>query len=145
MVQLRQQIVIDASVVLKWFVREEGTDLALQLADRAANGEIELHLSDFCLAECTNVVWRLVNKQRKLPPHWGETVVAQLVELPIVGVPSRAIIATAYRVAVETYITVYDAMYVSLAKALDATVVTADSRMYDRLSGTQYVPLVRML
>ena len=145
MVQLRQQVVVDASVVCKWFVNEEGTDLALELADRAADGEIELHLSDFCLAECTNVVWRLVNKQRKLPPFWGERVVAQLAELPLVGAPSRDLIVNAYRVAVETGTTVYDAMYVSLAQALDATVVTADRRMYNRLSGTQYAPLVRML
>ena len=145
MVQFRQQVVVDASVVIKWFVREEHTDRALALVDRAAGGEVELSIPDFCLAECSNVIWRLVTKQRTLSPHWGETVMAQLAELPIEGVPSRDLIGTAYRVAVETGTTVYDAMYVSLAEALGATFVTADRRLCNQLSDTQYAPLLELL
>ncbi len=145
MIQFRQQFIVDASVVIKWFVREEGSDRALAIADRAADGQIELSLPDFCLVECADVIWRLVVKQRTLPAQRGEMVVAQLTELPIVGVPSRDLTGAAYGLAVETGATVYDCMYVALAKALDAVLVTADRALYRRLSNTEYGSLVQML
>lgn len=145
MIQFRPQFVVDASVVIKWFVREEGTDRASAISDRAANAEIELHLPDFCLVECTNVIWRLVVKQQKIPRLQGHTVMAQLAELPFVRMPSRDLVGGAYRVAVDAGTTVYDGMYVALAKALGATLITADQRLCNQLMDSEYASLVQLL
>ena len=145
MVQLRQRVVVDASVVLKWFIHEESNDRALALVRRSVDGELELSLPDFCLVECANAIWRLVTKQQTLPPRRGHAMMAQLAELPFVRMPSRDLVGSAYRVAVDTGTTVYDGMYVALARALGATVITADRRMYQQMSDTEYGPLVQML
>ncbi len=145
MVQFRRKYVVDASVVIKWFVHEDGSNRASEISDRAADGEIELSLPDFCLVECANVIWRLVVKQRKLPPLQGQAVMAQLTELPFVRMPSRDLVRGAYRVAVDAGTTVYDGMYVALAKALGATLITADRRLCNQLMDTEYASLVQLL
>jgi len=44
-------------------------------------------------------------------------------------VPARSLFEDAYRVAVATGLTVYDATYVALAVRLDTKVITADERL----------------
>jgi predicted nucleic acid-binding protein len=48
-------------------------------------------------------------------------------------------------VAVETGITVYDALYVAPVYAHDATSVTADRRLYRQLAGSDFAPRIQML
>jgi predicted nucleic acid-binding protein len=140
-----EKLVVDASVVIKWFIHEKGTDSALSLAESAAVGEIDLCVPDICFAECANVIWRLVAKQSVLTESQGELAASQLAELPLAAVPCRDLIATAYRMAIEKGITVYDGLYVALACAHDATLITADRRLCRKLADTPYAPLIQAL
>ena len=36
------EVVVDASVIVKWFVEEEGSDKSLKLRDRYIEGEIRI-------------------------------------------------------------------------------------------------------
>ena len=139
------QIVVDASVVTKWLIDEDGSDRADAIAERAAGREIELKVPDLCYAECANAIWRLVTKQQLLTTKQAQLAVAQLEALPVVFVHDRDLIGTAYTVAVDTGITVYDATYVALALALRTKVITSDRRMLNRLSDTEYADSVEML
>jgi len=138
-------VIIDASVVIKWFVREEGTDRARALTTRAASREIELHTTDFCFAECANAIWRLVLKQKSLTRERGLAVFSRLAKMPLPSAPSQDLVEFAYALAVETGITVYDGLYVALASALGGTVLTADRRMFRCLRNTEYAELVEVL
>lgn len=145
MLQNPPQVVVDASVVVKWLVYEEGTDRALTLAERAVDGEIELHTTDLCFAECANSIWRMVTRQQSLTRERGLTALSRLAKMPIPGAPSHYLLAFAYAVAVETGMTVYDALYVALAAALGGTVLTADRRLFRCLRNTKYAELVEVL
>ena len=132
------RVVVDASVVIKWFVNEPGTERAQSLAEQAADGELELNAPDLCLVECANVIWKLLTKRHTLTKSQGKDAISWLAGIPLLAVPSKDLIAPAYRLAVSTGVTVYDGMYLALGEALDAPVITADRKMVNRLKGTPH-------
>jgi predicted nucleic acid-binding protein len=50
------ELVIDASVAVKWVIEEEGTKEALALRGRA------LAAPDLLIAECANILWKKVRR-----------------------------------------------------------------------------------
>ena len=49
-------LVLDASVVVKWFTKEEDKDLAIEYRDQFLTGEIDIALPDLILYELANVL-----------------------------------------------------------------------------------------
>jgi len=114
--------VIDASVAIKWMVEEEGTPEALALLRHA-----KLRAPDFLLAECANVLWKKVRRHEFTS---GEALVAArlLESSEIELVSARPLLREAMRIAIELKHPAYDCLYLALALAHDATLVTADYR-----------------
>ena len=50
------EVVIDASVIVKWFVAEKGSDYALKLRDMYISGEIKIAAPELLLYEVLNAV-----------------------------------------------------------------------------------------
>ena len=53
--------------------------------------------------------------------------------LPVKTYPSKALMQTAWEVAIEAGVSVYDALYLSLAYDRDCSLITADRKLYDRV------------
>ncbi len=138
-------MVVDASVVVKWFIEEPGSDRAADLLDRSGTGRLTLHAPDLCLSEVANTIWKLVSRRRVLGSTEGHEVVHALERLPLVNAPTSRIIRRAYAVAIETGLTVYDALYIALAELRTCEMVTADRRMVRALSGTVWEERVVLL
>lgn len=117
---------VDASVLVKWFIQEPGTEAALVLRDDFVAGDIDLHapshapfevlnafrFSPFCTEErCSQAQVALDSYGLKYHPLAGET--------------GRRAVHLAY----AKDLSVYDAAYLALARGLDARVVTADSAL----------------
>jgi len=51
-----ERIVLDASVVVKWFVAEEGTEEALRIRKRYVEGEVEVIAPELILFETLNAL-----------------------------------------------------------------------------------------
>ncbi len=51
----------------------------------------------------------------------------------------------AVRIALETGVIIYDALFLALAEDADAVVVTADGKLLETLRGTAYTDLTRHL
>jgi len=49
-------LVLDASVLLKWFLQEPGSDSALELKHRYLEGDVAIALPDLALYEVPNVL-----------------------------------------------------------------------------------------
>ena len=114
---------VDASVVVKWFVEEEGTDKALEIRDDFVAGDVALHAP-------SHLPFEVLNALRFSTLCTEERCVQALLALqaygftyhPLAGEMGRRALHLAFR----GDLSVYDAAYLALARELATKVVTAD-------------------
>lgn len=114
--------VVDASVVVKWLVDEEGSDAAAELAGES------LAAPTLLLAECANVLW-VKARVGELDREQAKERTALLVDLPVTLEPIASLIADASDLALRLDVTVYDALYVALARRRGDLLITADHKL----------------
>ena len=119
-----REVVVDASVVLKWVVDEPGTDAALEFLD----GEGSLHAPDFMLLEVANVLWAKVRRRVLSRPH-ADAAWEALAATPLALAPAGGLIEPARALAFALDLTLYDAVYVALAERRGCPLATADARL----------------
>ena len=115
------RFVLDASVVMKWFVPEVHGGAALRFLDETH----ELHAPDLFHLEATNTLWKK-RRRGEISTEEGRKILDALATAPIQVHASAPLAASAYEVAVGTGRSVYDACYVALAAQLRCPMVTAD-------------------
>lgn len=132
-------LVIDASVALRWFLQEAGSDRTAALLE----GTDLLVAPELILAEVCNAGWKAV--------HAGTALPAQLqiaaARLPLVLdelVPLGGLAADAVTIALALDHSVYDCCYLALAEQRDARLVTADRRLLARVAGTRWAKRVEV-
>jgi len=117
-------LVVDASVAIKWIVDESGSEDANQILD----GRFRLYAPDFLSVEVGNAVVRAI-RRGFLTPLTGAEAMTQLSSPRIELRPVSGLIESAYALAVQHGGSVSDAAYITLARNLSAEVVTADLLM----------------
>ena len=121
-------VVVDASVVLKWFVPEAGSDAATRLLA----SEDRLAAPDLLFAEIANAIWKKVLRGQ-LTRAESQLLVSDIENIAVDTTPCRALANDAHAIALITSRSVYDSMYVALALRLDTRVTTADERFFHAL------------
>lgn len=133
-------IVVDASVVVKWFVEEEYSREARLVRNAYSDGLIDLAAPTIMPFEVLNAL--------KYSAHFGED------ELKHIAGILEAFQITLYNlegelaertveIAMRKGVTIYDASYVALAEALDSTLYTADERLIGRIGDPERVAHIR--
>lgn len=122
-------MVLDASVMAKWFKEEEFTDAALRIREDFEKGKHEIIVPDLALYEISNAM------------KYDESFTSQMIkdsqdslmnmEITIIT-PSREILKNSVDIATDKKITVYDSTYVALAELINATLITADSKLFKK-------------
>lgn len=121
--------VVDASLVVKWFVPEVHSEAARRwLASSHA-----YVAPDLLFPEAGNAVWKKVRRS-ELNADEAHRLVADLSRVAVESVAMRALLSDAVALATSAQITVYDAMYLTLAVRLDTEVVTGDDRLARKVS-----------
>ena len=123
--------VVDASVVVKWFVPEIHSDEARCLLLLPH----EYVAPDLLFAEAANTIWKKVRRE-ELTAEDGQRLVADIRQIAVETVACRALAEDAHVLAHATGQTVYESMYVALAARLDTRVITADERLEAALKKT---------
>ncbi len=126
--------VVDASVVVKWFVPEIHSDAARRLLALSH----DYFAPDLVFAEAANAVWKKI-RRGELRIEDGPHLVADISRSAVEPVSCRTLAGDAVVLANATRQTVYDALYVVLAVRLDTRLITADDRLAGALGG---VPMV---
>jgi predicted nucleic acid-binding protein len=133
-------IVVDASVAVKWFIHEPDRPAARRLLVPQSR----LIAPDLIVAEVASAMWKRVvagegdARQAPLTAASLPRFFARL--LPLAPLAARAV-----EIAAELRHPVYDCFYLALAEREEATFVTADRRLIDRLAGSRWDGLCRPL
>jgi len=135
-------LVIDASVVIKWYVTENDSAIAETLLDT----EETFLVPDLLFAECASILTKIV-RQKALTPERALVIIEAIKDGPFMIIPNSRIAADALRVAMSNSagVSAYDASYVALADLFNTSFITADEKLVRKLAGTPSASKVRLL
>lgn len=125
-----EEVVVDASVIVKWFVEEEGSDKALELRDKYINGEISIIAPELITFEVLNALHykRLFSESEM--KEISEALEAYSLALhSLKGEYAEKTIEIAFK----NNITIYDSSYIALATTRNTYMYTADEKLIDKL------------
>lgn len=132
-------MIVDASVVVKWFVIEDLRAEARQLLE----GTEPLLAPDVLLAEFANVMWVKTRSNEIDFARALEAIDSVTGERDLRLYPSAPVMRRAFELAHALVHPAYDCIYLALAESLDMPLVTADQR-FALVAGREH-PRVRLL
>ena len=127
----RSKIVLDSSVVVKWFTKEEGSPSAIRILDSFTNGSLNLTISALTFYEVANSL--------TFKPDFSnvdvERCVSHLLQLELeVRELDNALLKESTKIAFDGKVTFYDAIPIGIARLEKTECITADRK-------TQFLPL----
>ncbi|NER82178.1 MAG: type II toxin-antitoxin system VapC family toxin [Leptolyngbya sp. SIO1D8] len=130
--------VVDASVAIKLFIEQEGSEQAEALFDRlGTEPDTELYVPELFYAECANVLWQYVRRASYPAAETKASLVRlQVLSLQRVAIPD--LVNEAMDIAITHGISAYDACYVELSERLQLPLVTADQKLIRSLAATSF-------
>lgn len=134
--------VVDASVLVKWFTKEEDRDRAIALRDLHTSGRSVIYITELTLLEILNAI----RYGPKSDEEDGAEALQVLHDLDLqLKVADFEVLRKSNAIAWVYKITVYDALYVALAEQLGYPLITADEVLIKRLKGHSIVVPLREL
>lgn len=125
--------IIDASVILKWFIPEEHSERALRLKDSGAR----LHAPAFLTLEVGNVLSKKC-RRGELTAQDTEDIWRAFRQAPIRRHADERLVLAAFDLAHHTKQGLYDSLYLALAMQLKLSFLTADRKFYQSLQQGEY-------
>jgi len=116
-------IVLDASALVELLL---GTKAGRGIAERIADPELDLHVPHLADVEVAQALRRYV-REGELDSSSGAAALENLQALDIERHPHEPLLERVW--ALRNNLTAHDAVYVALAEALDATLLTCDARL----------------
>jgi predicted nucleic acid-binding protein len=132
--------VIDASVAAKWYLTEPGSDIAIQLLGRGD----DLIGPDLVLIELATTFSRRVRRQEMLRIDAARAIHDAMRSFSEI-VRSQLLIDDAFHLSIALKHPLPDCIYLALAIARGAHLVTADQVFLSALQGTAYASSVKDL
>ncbi len=118
--------VVDASIVIQRFIRDSYTMQARTLFDGLKLSD-KLYVPEFCLLECTNVLWKQVRFQG-MPEQQAIQAIINLNVLPLRILKVRGRLISALQIGLEYKLALYDSVYVAMALQLKCPPITVDEK-----------------
>ncbi len=134
-----ERVVVDASIIVKWFVPEKGYENAVKLLEEYAAGRVEIFSPSIATYETLNAL--RFHPHYKLSIHDLVDILQTIKDLQIIVEPSTQAWSRCIHLSLEHKITIYDAIYAATATEIDAQLVTADKTLASKLSSMQNIKI----
>ncbi len=123
-----QEFVVDTSVLVQGFITEADSARVQTLMRGLFASEPDiLHIAEFGLLECTNILWKRV-RLHGLPPSSAKTALETLLSTPLTVQPITALLPRALEIGTAHNLAVYDSLYIALSEKLRQPLITVDQR-----------------
>jgi predicted nucleic acid-binding protein len=129
---------VDASVAVKWFVSEAFSEEAIGWLE----GGPDLFVPELFFAEVPNVLWKKV-RRRQVAEDDARRAHEALHDVAFHVVSNQSIGETALDLALSLGRSAYDCFYLTVARAFDAPLVTADRNLWVAVRSTPFASRVR--
>ena len=116
-------IVLDASAAIEWLLQ---SPTGVKIDKRILASSESLHAPHLLDVEVVQVLRRFV-RERMITTQRGQEALGDLADLPLHRYPHDFLIPRVWEL--RATLTAYDAVYVALAEALDAPLLTCDVRI----------------
>ena len=130
-------IVVDASALLELLLQ---TPLGTRVEARLFRDRDQFHVPHLADVEVTQGLRRLA-RAGELSPDRAADAIADLADLDLHRHPHIDLVTRAW--TLRENVTAYDAMYIALAEALDAAIVTCDARLAKSPGHRAHVEVIR--
>ena len=131
-------MILDASVVAKWFLNEEDTETALKIREEYVDGNIDIEIPDLLIYEIANLM-----RYKKMGENEIKEVIDSIFSMDfLIITPTLSLMQLSSHIAISHDITVYDAVYVALGEYFGAPLITADRKLYEKTSGDYKVVIL---
>ena len=124
------EIIIDASVVVKWFIEENDSDKAVFIRDKFIDGKVELYVPTLLYFEVLNALkYSQLFRPTELEDA-GESI--ENYGFKVISIKNE-IRKHMIKVAVDYNLSIYDASYLGLSIGLEKIFCTADEKIIKKL------------
>jgi predicted nucleic acid-binding protein len=133
-----KKYVIDASVAVKWFSIEDGTEKARKVLSQAYEGKAELYAPDILVYEVANALW----KGKKYPKEDVQDALETIYDSPMqLLAPDKLLAFSSIQFMANYNLSFYDAVYAGLASILQIPLLTANPKDHARVKEIEQVKL----
>ena len=132
-------VVLDTSVIVKWFIEEKGSERALLWLEKYIKKEEIILVPSLFFYEIANVL----RYNKRLPTNEILNLIEELFHLNLkIEEVTPELIMRGVVLARERNISIYDAIFVVLAKIYQLSFYTADEKLYKKVKGLGFVKLL---
>lgn len=128
--------IVDSSVAIKWYIPEKWSIEAVEWLESANKKGYRLLAPDLIFPEIGNVLWKKCRKGELAVEDARKILSAVDEAFPVRVVRSASLLPAAFEIAHVFNRSVYDSLYLALAKARGGVLVTADLRLANALQDT---------
>ncbi len=136
-----EKVVLDASVITKWYTKEKDAEIAIKYRDMHVGGKLTIVEPSLLIYEVTNAL--------NYNPNFNEADVKASIEslmdlhLKIID-PSKEVIGKIVTLARNYGTSIYDSSYLALANMLDVNMITADDKFWEKTKDDSHIQLLSM-
>ncbi len=135
-----KSLILDSSIIAKWFFPEDDTEIALEIKNKFLHKEIELLVPLLLYYEVSNLLKSAVKSSRATLEEVTKLFTAFL-KLNFEVYSSRDLMSEALKKAVEYDISSYDAAYIVLSEQQEVPFITADQKLINKVNSKFMVKL----
>ncbi len=135
---IKKNIIIDASVGVKWFSAENDkkVELAVLLQGKHFSGRIELSAPDLFIFEVLNsLVYKNIFNIAEINKIYDSL---KLLNINII-IPDDTVIKNAVSLSVNLKLSYYDSVYVALAQEMESLLITEDRKILSHAGKYKFI------
>lgn len=124
-----EKVILDTSVILKWYVQETQSEKANLLLEKYKQGSLSIFIPDIVSLELANALYFGARYKGKIL----EEILTSFYKLDLFVIPlSESVIWGTSKVMEKLSIAIYDALFIYLAEQKQIPLITADKKHHQK-------------